>query len=480
MSTNTFVDDIRGLWDRATGKLIGYVDKNADEQSMFGDDTAIAAAALAGSMKLRALYVDVFGGFSRVGFGSPGGIANYPYGGADGGNLLTGTRVSGGMGETTLTLNTGTVADLSGTWAAVIQHDDGTYGTYTVRNAASTALDVFPPLRGNCSRALIYNLHETTTGQHITREGGFAYADYIVDYPAFQAERTEFYDQFGDTATSGWTLEGGQSSGRVSYNAAGNIDFADAGTKSTGYIARQSRALLCYPGASGHGLSRTVTLSGAKSGYIDGWIASKSATYPVVVNIYFDDVLVYYNPSLFGLERICIPFDGVTTIKWKYTMTALDNAGFAVGAHTVWKRPSDGFAHKLVPDGAKVVFYGDSWSLRHAGAVAERMNQRVSKTGATVRAVGLGGQKASWGLTNFDSLVAPLTPQVVLIEFGINDYNGSDTLATYQANIAAIVAKCVAIGAQPVVIMPPGTATLGQSQPLAVWSATMAEGSAAV
>lgn len=443
------------------------------------NNTAIAAAAELGTRKTRALYVEQYGRLFRVGQKLPGGIASYAYGGSDGGYLLTGTRITGGAGETSMVLNTGTVADLSGTWAAVVLHDDGTYGAYTVRNATGSALDVFPPLRSSCTRAPIYNLHETTLGQHLSKYGSYAYADHLVDYPAFMAERGEYYDQWLETAASGWDIVGGMSAGRVGYNGASNIDYVDAATKSTGYVLRRSKSLACAPASAGQGLSRTVTLSAAKSGYAEGWISSSSATLPVVAKVWFDSVLVYYNPNLFGMERICIPFDNVTTIKWEYTMTALDNAGMLIGGHTVWKRPADGFAKKLIPDRSRVVFFGDSWSIRHGGSVVERMNQRLGNNGCTVRAVGLGGQKASWGLANFDSLVAPIAPDVVVIEFGINDYNGSDSLATYKANIVAIVAKCAAIGAQPIVLMPPGTASIGQAQDLALWSATMAEGVAA-
>lgn len=48
MATDTFLDDIRGLWDRTTGRLIGYLDKNGDEQPTLDGNTAIAAAAIAG------------------------------------------------------------------------------------------------------------------------------------------------------------------------------------------------------------------------------------------------------------------------------------------------------------------------------------------------------------------------------------------------------------------------------------------------
>ena len=84
---------------------------------------------------------------------------------------------------------------------------------------------------------------------------------------------------------------------------------------------------------------------------------------------------------------------------------------------------------------------------------------------------GVSGNTSAMMLARFDTDVTPHHPDLVPILAGVNDINGSVPLATFQANIIAIIAKVKAIGARPVLctITPgaPGAVGLARS----VWNA---------
>lgn len=75
-----------------------------------------------------------------------------------------------------------------------------------------------------------------------------------------------------------------------------------------------------------------------------------------------------------------------------------------------------------------------------------------------VKNAGVGGNTSAQMLSRFDTDVTPYAPNLVTILAGTNDTGQSVPLSTFQSNIQAIVAKCRAIGAVPVLAtMPPNS-----------------------
>ncbi len=458
-------------------RAVGYVitDTLAYEAGLVNSGVAKwQSQNLQSALSVRApLWIECLSGFGRAGSGTPGGLTNYPDGTVEAGYAVNTARVTGGKGETSLTLNTGTVADLSGQWAAVIGHDDGVYRTYTVRNASGAALSVYPPLRANATRAVITNLHNAAEGQHLSQIGYYALADYVYRYSPMRAERTTYLSQWAETAASGWTLVGGQSSGRIGYNSASNIINSGA-ILSAEILMRNTRGFFVDPAANGQGASYTFALGGA-SGYIDSYVGSQSATLPVIAQVVVDGNLVY-NQLIYGLERIVVPFEAATSATITYTMSALDVSGFYVGTTTAWKRPAIGYASQMFPSGSRVVMLGDSWSTKYNAAFIERMNYWLEPNGGSAVTVGLAGQTSVWALANFASLVTPKSPTHVILEFFVNDQVSGLTSTQLQANLLTLASMCYAIGAQPIIIMPTATASQSQTQLLAIIGAQIAEG----
>lgn len=98
-----------------------------------------------------------------------------------------------------------------------------------------------------------------------------------------------------------------------------------------------------------------------------------------------------------------------------------------------------------------------SWARLAAGMSGQRFR--------LVRNAGIAGNTSAQMLARFDTDVTPYTPGVVLVMAGTNDVStavsaggatpDATVIATYRANMAAIVAKCHAIGATPVILTIP-------------------------
>lgn len=427
---------------------------------------------------LDPLYIEAFTDFGVAGCGIPTNLLNYPDGTPNNGYLFI-MRVTGGIGQNTITVNSGSITDAvpadANAWAGVIQHDDGTYGTYTIRNPSGSTLTVYPALRKGVTNGVLCNLHNTVNSVHYTEAGYLALAEYIYNYVPFKAYRERFIDQWQESNTSGWTLVNGLAAGRVVYNVSGNgfLGFSGGGTR-----IRSNTWLQVYPLGTGAntGISRTVALNN-KSGVLDISVAGSALqTCRALVTI---DGNIMYDANILELTRITVPFTNANSLTVQLTgKDAESTNGFYVGAMTCWARPSNGYAQTLFPVGAKVVVLGDSWTRFYASALARKL-QSLHKTGEVID-VGVAGQTAAWALANFDTLVATKTPDVVLIEFFVNDNaagNDGGTYSTWKSNLAALVNKCKAIGAQPLILMPCPVAGAANCKDYLNMSSLMAEGS---
>jgi lysophospholipase L1-like esterase len=122
----------------------------------------------------------------------------------------------------------------------------------------------------------------------------------------------------------------------------------------------------------------------------------------------------------------------------------------------------------LLPYGQRVVFLGDSitsaqsnetladqarWSISFPTYASYASNGKLVR----YRNAGVPGNKAADMLARFDVDVTPYAPTAVVIMAGTNDWNdsGTTTLANYAATIKALVGKCQAIRALPILATVP-------------------------
>ncbi len=131
--------------------------------------------------------------------------------------------------------------------------------------------------------------------------------------------------------------------------------------------------------------------------------------------------------------------------------------------------PGEALAHRL--DGGqpvRFVFLGDSIStgmhLPHpntegfAALFCRMVQERWPRTPVTTSNLGVPGQRSGDALAGFDERVAPLKPNLVVLQFGGNDKgvgDGQANLAKYADNLRALVARSHAAGAACVIVTPP-------------------------
>jgi hypothetical protein len=394
--------------------------------------------------------------------------------------------VTGVQGATTLAVSSGALADAQGSWAAVVKHDDGSWDVYTVTSTdGATNVAVKPPLRKPVTQGVLASLHDALNGQHYTPNGYRALAEHLWRYPAWKGYRQSFIAQSKETTDGNgqWTEINGLPGAWFFCNANANA-FASSNPNpsATWWVARNTRYCFAAANADGaQGVEWTQALAG-KTGYVDSYIAAETGTAPAHVTVNIDGV-TKLDKDVYGLERVAVPFTAAASGTIRYTFPKGDggqSTKYRIGTTTWWALPS-GIPASLFFDGAKVVYVGDSWGVFYDGLGPATLGAHLAATGGSLINVAVGGMQASWAQTNFDTLITANAPDIVVIEFFVNDYNvlGPTGVDTWRARIYDLVSRCLALGIQPVVIMPAATASVSQAQELLKYGAVLAEGSLA-
>jgi hypothetical protein len=426
------------------------------------------------------LYVETVADFNTGAAGLPNGYASHPIAGAAGYELdLT---VTGAQGVTTLTVSAGTVADAQGVWAAVIQHDDGSWDVYSVTTTNRTnTVSIKPPLHKAVTSGTLANLHDAVNGQHFTPNGYRALAAHVWSYPGWKAYRDTYIAQSVETdpGNGKWTEINGIPGPWFVCNQLANA-FGSANPLASWWMARNTSFCLGAASANGsQGVEWTQDLGG-KTGYVDSYIAADTGTAPAHVTVIIDGT-TKLDKDVYGLERIAVQFTKATSGTIRYTFPTGDggqSTKYRLGT-TTWRELPDVVPSSLFSTGAKVVYVGDSWGVFYSGLGPSTLGDYLATIGGSLVNVAVGGMQASWAQANFDTLITANAPDVVVIEFFVNDYNalGDAGVDTWRARIYDLANRCLALGIQPVIIMPTGTASPSQAQGLLKFGAALAEGS---
>lgn len=450
----TSKEPVYGVTDPITGRIRNFVGGTEAEPTF-------AASNLP-------LYVDMIGRFGQAGVGAPSGIANYPVAGTTS-LSITGFAVTGARGESTITLNSGTIAHITGQWAGVIQYDDGQWYAHTIRNATAGHIDVSPPLLGTVTKGAIVNLHDSAqdAGFHYTEAGYFALIDHMLRTPANLCVRDAYYGRILATNPAGWFCYGGQNPANL---VAGTAQiYGDTSAGATDIRALDTNTIGLNPlTQTGAGIEKDFAVDPQIGGWLEASVCCDSAS-SVRVDVRLDYRLVY-SKVVIGLEKINVPFFGVSSVLMR--VQSVSGAPWAsVGTATAWKGRAWG-QNAIIPDNSRVAWLGDSWGEYFSAATSRRITDRLSDHGVTCIPRGLGGVTSQWAIDNF-APVASARPDVVVIEYFINDFwavNDQNNYAGWVSRIATLVSMVQAIGAKPVVMLPPITVNVGLTNVAARWS----------
>lgn len=404
-------------------------------------------------------------------------------------------NVTGTAGTQTLTVNSGDESKGQGNWAAVIQHDDNTYGAYMVTALDSSSCTIWPNLRADVTAKTMRNMGGSHNGQHYTEPGYKALAHRIFKATKADAYRVRYVDAWNAQIglASDWTPVVG---GTLSMMTINNVIANNSARSRWAFVSRSRRVMRSANQAphTGKGATKTFALNG-NSGMLEVFVSRADITaagnlhsFKVVASVdgtpFHDQTYTENN----GLVRVFVPFPagsvGVVTV------TATDEAGEAIWHDDVtwWVYDRlETWANRAIDINAKTVVYGDSWTtfypsapMQIDGILGRELQSLMAAAGGSgqVVSVGQGGQTAEWGLANFDERVLPENPKQVLILFFTNDGNqyGDNGYARWMTAMFKIGRKCQMIGANPIFIMPSQTSSFGQSIRHGIWASALGKG----
>jgi hypothetical protein len=457
-----------------------------ERRSKFGND-AVDNASLASSLAQNAkevskrftipYFIEYFGSFNRFGIGLPSGIANYT-----GGNYVL--FVSGNVGDSFVTVQTGNIADAgaSAKWACVIENNDGLFDVNQVTGTDGVSrINLLEPLKKSITNKRLGNLHDSTNGQHYTELGYFAFAQHFYKSNPRYIERQEFIAQFKPDDTVGkWVCNAFNAYNQASNMVDTNKYLTKVGSKHYYMSANDNADYVEWE----------QTLSKEK-GYLETYVGTSHGT--ALVEFFLDGVLVGQQTIGEVVQRIIYPYERAEKGKLKVTAQGL-NGDFSTqqsvffGLTTWWKNQKFQ-EEKLLSLNDKIVYIGDSWGEFHNKATTRELLRLMTTEGGTPTILNYskGGHTSTYARTWFEQYVIDNAPDKVIIEYFTNDFNsiGGVNVGTFtnpdgqaqDMNIASInhyldnmeymINRAIEVGIQPIIILPASTNSESQLQSFA-------------
>ena len=385
--------------------------------------------------------------------------------------------VTGVEGDKTLSGAGFNTTQGAGTWGCVIKHDDGTYGFYTASGITGSSITISPGLRSAATGKPLSSIGGAFNGQHYGLQATKALARGIARLTNGSGYRARYQSKLPANTESGWTKVGGNP--YVEYQYAVN-QFPNGGYGS--YWS--GRGVLCsyiHTAIPGLGVSHTAALTGL-SGYVELFVGVlEGGGGPFRVRLLLDGIETY-NQTFTAFTRVVVPYSNANTgtIEITFAGTAASAARF--GDLTWWAYDrAAAWNDTVIQPNDKVVVLGDSWSARYSGGLGTEIAQAQLDAGGvsgSVATVAQGGMTSEWGLAQFDVQVAPLSPDVVVIEYFVNDINsfGDANYLRWLVSLYKLGLKCQQIGARPLFVMPLPTQSQGQSSSLGTWAEKLGAG----
>lgn len=432
------------------------------------------------------LFVELHGGFLHSTGAMPTGVASLPTigTGSAGCGLLT---VTGTAGATTITINTvvrGVIANYAGTWSAVIQHDDGSWGCYSATNlqTGASTIDVFPTLAKAVTAQSMANsfdssdMHMTDTGYAalvwymFSRTKRYCYKEKYAARYAWDGAKT--LASGGSMSLAGGLTNGGYVPGTTDMFkgatlTAANINSPNGGSAYTG-VNRSAWYGYKYRyqvtgWLQGHGVTMSAATLSGKSGYFETSAVVTAQEGAALASL----AAVSINggaqlTKVAGFQSVTYPFNAASAGNVSFTLDSAADTIFALGP-SVWWSYDPSVWGAMNPDsaifepGSKIVVCCDSWGVNHGGIytpLVSLCNAAQAGWGDTIVNSSVGGTQAAWAIANFNTLVKPYNPRYVIYDFQINDLDvGVVTPAQWVTNIQTLSALSLAIGATPVFLI---------------------------
>ncbi|MCH4542917.1 hypothetical protein [Ochrobactrum sp. A-1] len=400
-------------------------------------------------------------------------------------------NVTGTAGTQTLTVNSGDGSKGQGVWAAVIQHDDNTYGAYMVTALGSGSCTIWPNLRATVTAKTMRNMGGSSNGQHYTEPGYRALAHRVFRATKADAYRVRYVDAWDAQTGDAWDPVNPLSP--TSVLTINNV-IANAANRARWAFVSRSRRVSRGSGTVGRGQTRDFDLKG-KSGMLEVFasradISASGKFYNVRIMASVDGTPFHdqtYTEND-GLVRVFVPFPAgsVGTVL----IDPVDEAGgnTYVDNTTWWVYDRlETWTNRAIDINAKTVVIGDSWTTFYPtdpalvdGILGRELRSLMAAAGGSgqVVSVGQGGQTAEWGLANFDARVLPENPKQVLILFFTNDavQYGQNGYSRWMTAMFKIGRKCQMIGANPIYVMPLPTSSFAQSIDHGIWASALGKG----
>lgn len=366
-------------------------------------------------------------------------------------------NVSGSSGDTVLTItgdrsgNTLISDDLN--CAVIIQYNESKALPYILREFTENTITVYPAIDADINNAVLAPF--MADSQHLTIYGYRAYIQCVNNANPKHCEKNKYVAKYHPTTGVTPTVFSamGVSASIFTYsqndNPAISYQYGSFGTIVYPYAD--------YATTAKYGLKWSVD-TGNHAGYLETFVGIKAASglsmykdtgHEMYIDVYADGVLIEQivkntNP----VERICVDYtESQKTIELQVyytTMRKNNNAdSIFVGETTFWV--NENYPNAILPAGATVSLLFDSWGGRgstenvvesatpwHSGATwpqgesgLEVRRILTAKSGFVppVYNTSRGSMTSRWGQAWFGVAVRSKNPNVVLTDFGINDYH---------------------------------------------------------
>jgi hypothetical protein len=301
--------------------------------------------------------------------------------------------VSGTAGDSALTISAGTASYGSGTWGGVIQHDDGTYGIYTISNLVAASCDIYPALRATCTGRTLRNNASPSDTTHKTEPFFKALARSIYARSKGNAYRLRYVSRWA--AQSGASAEWSPTGGAIANNLTifpTTVPVITGGALSGQWVGRGSRwmSVLVTSPYTGKGATKTFSIGG-QAGFMEAFVAcGSSAASPqfasFTVKLVIDDVTIseVTYAATTGLNRIIVPFSGGQSAVLTITRAAEEVGSFRiyVGDVTFWVYDrAETWTDPVIDKDAKTVVIGDSWTTEYSNAIGTELEVAMAASG---------------------------------------------------------------------------------------------------
>lgn len=431
---------------------------------------------------IKPLFVESFLSF-KAGIGAPSGVSNY----ANGNYVL---NVSGNKNDSFVIVNSGNIEHAGGSWAAVIEYSDGTFGCYQVLSKSGSQLNIYPSLARDVTNVRLGNIHDMAQGQHYTALGYKAFAQHIYNFDAKYALREKYIAVFNGVDTVGdWIAIGNPT---LTYNRG----LSPSSIANNLIIGDSNKSFTVKANAAEEGVSWEISLDKIEGylelniGIYEGSIAS--------IEFYLDDVLTETKTVQLFAERLIFEYSNYSKAKLVIKMSS--GTTVRIG-RTVWWS-GVGKSNRLFSEYArKIAYLGDSWGTYSNAANPNEILRlhKVVNPSAELLNFSKGGMTTKYAVKWIDHILAQ-KPDVVIIEYFTNDsncINGASaginfldpagnthntfvTKEDFFRNLAILANKCIKSGVQPIFIMPAVVESQTQTQYHAILAREIGTGGSSV